>query len=146
MARSRSRTGLLEIVFNMYFILRVVKYSVGQSRNSLPGPFYSGLYRIIDDSGAFVSEYAATNAHEDFAETFTAAVFDEYPIFNREGKIVSEKLDFFLKDGGPYTELVQQIRSNFYDTFEIWSGKDLYTNMTFTNRLVKEAKEKLRLE
>ena len=117
-----------------------------EHKRGFSSPFYSGLYRIIDDSGAFVSEYAATNAHEDFAETFTAAVFDEYPIFNREGKIVSEKLDFFLKDGGPYTELVQQIRSNFYDTFEIWSGKDLYTNMTFTNRLVKEAKEKLRLE
>ena len=107
---------------------------------------YSGLYRIIDDSGAFVSEYAATNALEDFAETFTAAVFDEYPIYNREGKIVTEKLDFFLKDGGPYTELVKQIRSNFYETFEIWSANDLYTNMSFTNRLVKEAKEELGLE
>jgi len=117
-----------------------------EHKRGFSSPTYSGLYRIIDDSGAFVSEYAATDAHEDFAETFTAAVFDEYPIYNREGKIVSEKLDFFLKDGGPYTELVKQIRSNFYDTFEIWSANDLYTNMTFTNRLVKEAKEELGLD
>ena len=35
--RSRSRGGLLELVLNMYVILRVVKSSVGQSRNGLPG-------------------------------------------------------------------------------------------------------------
>ena len=115
----------------------------GFGREHIHDEAYSGLYRIIDDSGAFVSEYAATNAHEDFAETFTAAVFDQYPIFNREGKIVSEKLDFFLKDGGPYTELVKQIRSKFHNIFEIWNAKDLYTNMTFTNRLVEEAEEDL---
>ena len=107
---------------------------------------YLGYYRLIDDSGAFVSTYSATNAAEDFAETFTAAVFEDYLIFNRDGRVVSEKLKFFQREGEPLTELVRQIRTNIFGQFEIIGGQDLFTNMVLTKRLVSEAKEELDFE
>ena len=107
---------------------------------------YLGYYRLVDDSGAFVSTYSATNAAEDFAETFTAAVFEDYLYFNRDGRVVSEKLEFFQREGEPLTELVHQIRVNIFEQFEIIGGEDLFTKMALTKRLVNEAKEELEIE
>ena len=101
--------------------------------------YYSGLYRIIDDSGAFVSEYAATNAVEDFAESFTAAVFDSSSVFNRDGQVVSDKLAFFQLESSQYSGLVGQIRNGFYDTFSIFNVEQLSTNLDTTNRLIRDA-------
>ena len=105
--------------------------------------YYSGLYRIIDDSGAFVSEYAATDAWEDFAESFTAAVFDDYSLFNRDGQVAADKLAFFQSESSHYSGLVSQIRNGFYETFSIFNTEELYTNLGMTNRLIREAKSQV---
>ena len=73
------------------------------------GDVKSGLERYREHPDEFVSEYAAGNMSEDFAETFSLFVLSDKP---EDDSVASQKIRFFYD----YEELVQRrdyIRKNF---------------------------------
>ncbi len=69
----------------------------------------------IEHKGEFITEYAATNPAEDFAETFAAYVLKEKSDFN--STVLQQKYDFF--DSFPeFVELKEKINDNIRPLLE----------------------------
>lgn len=90
---------------------------------------YNGNYRLIDAPDDFVSTYAASNAYEDFAESFTAAVLDEWYYARKSDEVGAAKIKFFRDTNAKFSDQVHAISQGLMDAFEISDPIGLYSDL-----------------